>query len=496
MRERGGTKRSLAVALLGAVSVAGGCALIVGDPVGTLASDGGVAADRDSAPVCSKGACVGSATSSSTAKRESSATGPSNTMSAGASSTATGPSSATHTSTAMRSSSATASTPRGSSSGTASSSTSTSGVSSCIADVQLGWSHSCALKTDGTVWCWGNNNAGQLASASESSNPTPAPIAGITDAIGLAMGDSHSCALLSGGTVSCWGYNSNGQVGDGTSGDTRTSPVPVVGLSGAVQVTAGGDDSCALTSAGAVWCWGGNSDGQVGDGTMTDRSSAVQVKLLENVKSIACGWNHACALGSSGTAYCWGDNTYGELGDGTHTSRPTASVAVINPDFSTGAVFGAIGAGFYHSCAIDTDGTVWCWGLNNEGQLGDGTTDNRSTAVQAATMGNTVAVSMCGYSTVGNIAHTCARSSGGAVSCWGDNGFGEIGDGTMVNRASPTAVGALSGVLHMSAGAKATCAVVPGGAPVSCWGANDVGELGNGTMMGSPVPVSTLLSCP
>ena len=276
-----------------------------------------------------------------------------------------------------------------------------------ITAIAAGCNHSLALKSDGTVWAWGYNHYGQLGDGTTTDSSTPVQVEGpagagyLTGITAIAAGDSHSLALKSDGTVWAWGDNYYDELGDGTpeySEVSYMSPVPmqVVGpagagyLTGITAIAAGYKNNLALKSDGTVWAWGSNYFGQLGDGTTTDSSAPVQVKgpagagYLTGITAIASDGGHCLALKSDGTVWAWGDNYYDELGDGTTTNRSTP-VQVEGPagaGYLTGIT--AIAAGGVHSMALKPDGTVWGWGLNDYGQLGDGTTTNSPTPVQVS----------------------------------------------------------------------------------------------------------------
>jgi alpha-tubulin suppressor-like RCC1 family protein len=252
----------------------------------------------------------------------------------------------------------------------------------------------------------------------------------------------------------------------------------------ATAVAAGYDHTCALTSGGGVKCWGWNNYGQLGDGTATTRTTPVDVSGLgSGVTALAAEYHHTCALTSGGGVKCWGWNSNGQLGDGTTTNR-TTPVDVVG--LSSGVT--ALVAGERHTCALTSGGGVKCWGYNYYGQLGDGTPMNRYTPVDVSGLSSGVTAVAAGYR------HTCALTSGGGVKCWGRNNYGQLGDGTNTNRYTPVDVSGLgSGVTALAGGGEHTCAVTSGGG-VKCWGYNYYGQLGDGTTTHryTPVDVSGL----
>lgn len=306
-----------------------------------------------------------------------------------------------------------------------------------------------------------------------------APAALATSATQVALGQVHTCALTSTGGVRCWGGNDFGQLGDGHT-VSRSLPGTVSGLgSGVTAVAVGAFHSCALLSGGGVKCWGQNQYRQLGDGTGKERHEPVDVSsLTSGVTAITAGATHTCALLSTGGVKCWGRNADGQLGDGTTQTRP-APVDVSG--LASGVT--AITAGAAHTCALLASGGLKCWGGNVFGQVGDSSSNKRKTPVDVFGLTSGVTqVSAGGF-------HTCARTSAGGAKCWGWNQHGELGDGTVLDRHEPTDVSGLtSGVTLVSTGQQHSCARMSGSG-LSCWGDNARGQLGDGTTTSSPMPV-------
>jgi len=343
--------------------------------------------------------------------------------------------------------------------------------------------YTCTLTTDGGVKCWGDNADGQLGDGTKTNRITPVDVSGLNSGVvSIATGGRHTCALTAGGGVKCWGYNGSGQLGDGTT-TNRWTAVDVSGLgSGVAAIAIGFYHSCALMTGGGIKCWGYNADGQLGDGTKTNRITPVDISgLSSGVAAIATGFSHTCGLMKGGEIKCWGWNGYGQLGDGTTTNRYTP-VNVSGLD--NGVV--AITTGFGHTCGLTTSDGVKCWGYNENGQLGDGTTANRYTPVDVSGLGSGVAAFSAGFY------HNCALMTGGVGKCWGDNRYGQLGDGTTTNRYTPVNVSSLdSGVAAITAGGGHTCALTTGGG-IKCWGFNGSGRLGDGTTISSTTPVDVI----
>jgi len=359
--------------------------------------------------------------------------------------------------------------------------TSTPPLLSDIQAVDLGSFHTCALTTSGGVMCWGHNNAGQLGDGTTHSRPIAKFVKNTTSGISaISVGSSHTCALTSGGGVKCWGSNTFGQLGDGTTID-RLIPVDVSGLSsGVVAISAAVAHTCALTSGGGVKCWGSNEFGQLGDGTNNYQSNIpVNVfGLASGVNFISAGGSHTCAVTTDGGLKCWGG---GYLGNGTTgESNVPLDVSGLASGINSVSAEGA------HTCALTTGGGVKCWGSNSHGELGDGTTINRLTPTDVVGLAEIV------QSISAGLQHTCALTSAGKAICWGDNFFGQLGNGTTTNSLVPVDVSGITDNGSMiGTGSAHTCAVISTGG-VKCWGINSDGELGDGTIARRLAPVDVL----
>jgi Regulator of chromosome condensation (RCC1) repeat len=305
----------------------------------------------------------------------------------------------------------------------------------------------------------------------------------------VVTGYAHTCALAPTGQTYCWGPNWNGRLGDNTTTD-RSTPVAVQQPTGVTftSITAGADESCGLTSAGAAYCWGRNDAGQLGDNTTTDEHVPVAVQQGGvTFASITSGRWHTCGLTSAGAAWCWGYNGNGGLGDNTTTDRHIP-VAVQQG----GVTFASMTAGEGRTCGITGAGAAYCWGANWNGGLGDNTTTDRLTPVAVQQGGVTFASMTAGW------ADTCGLTSDGAAYCWGSNGYGQLGDNTTTDRWTPMAVG---GGLSWSAVVSSTvaghtCAVKASSQLIYCWGWNANGQLGDQTTSdrSSPVQASYLVT--
>jgi alpha-tubulin suppressor-like RCC1 family protein len=338
----------------------------------------------------------------------------------------------------------------------------------------------CAIKADHTLWCWGDNLGGQIGDGTTVEKHTPVPVSALgADVAAVACGKGHTCARKTDGTLWCWGVNAFGGLGDGTTLD-KTLPVQVVALGGNVaNVAASSFSTWARKTDGTLWSWGGNFQGQLADGTTVEKHAPVQVSALGATVAEVSAGGATCARKTDGTLWCWGYNVHGQIGDGTTVNKPSpVQVSTLGNCVAEVAPGGA-------TCARRTDGSLWCWGLNDHGQIGDGTTVNKSSPVQVSALGTSVAEVSAGFT------HTCARKTDGTLWCWGTNASGQIGDGTTQDRHTPvqvSALGASVAAVSVSQGGGYTCAEKTDGS-FWCWGNNKSGQLGDGTTVDKHVPV-------
>ncbi len=373
--------------------------------------------------------------------------------------------------------------------------------------IDAGGYHACGITTTEQLLCWGYNADGQLGLGSTGTVSSPTLIPGDYRYRRIAGGFYHSCAFTLAADAYCWGNNSEGRLGSGTG--SSASPIPVMTavsidtlrgdtvVVGSVALlvqalSAGEAHTCGIDLVQKVWCWGRNSEGQLGRGDFTSSFAATAVGT-DLFKEVSVGGLHTCGITTSGAGRCWGYNVAGQLGNGS-TADAAQPVAVPgsfrtdplvifhspDPDFPL-PPGPFVAAGYDHSCAITAGGPTLCWGLNEYGQVGDGSTANRTSPASVAGGHAFEAVTA-------GLRHTCALDTSGAAWCWGDNTYGELGDASNASSATPVAVGAGLVFAYLKAGELSTCGVTSTGT-AWCWGDNEYGQLGDGSTTSSNVPV-------
>ena len=301
-----------------------------------------------------------------------------------------------------------------------------------VTQISVAANRACAL-VDSTAWCWGSGQNGAHGNGSTSYIAAPAQVTAASGISRIAAGARHSCAIVGGG-LKCWGANENGQLGNGGSADSLTAVDPTGMATGVTQVSAGEVETCAVV-AGATKCWGYNGSGEIGDGTSSARSTPTDVQGLGGAPSqISTGTYLVCAI-VSGAAKCWGNGISGQVGDGMglFTNATARNVSGL------GSGTTRISAGFNLACAV-ANNAAYCWGENDQGQIGNAATGGVVLA-PASVSGLSSGVSdiAAGYKSA------CALLSSGAVKCWGDNAFGQLGNGTTADSAIPVDVGGMGG---------------------------------------------------
>jgi len=389
--------------------------------------------------------------------------------------------------------------------------------------VESRYNHNCGIGPDDKVYCWGNNTNGGLGDNTTTDRRVPTAVVDANNVLysggktvtSIAVGNNFTCALVSDGTVACWGIGSSGQLGDNTA-TQRNVPVAVVdynnvlysGGKTVLSISAGYYHVCALASDYRAYCWGMGSNGQIGDNTTNQRNAPVAVVDYNNVlysggktiKQLMAGGVHTCAIATDNLMYCWGRNLNGQLGDGSTNNRnaPVAVVDANNVLYSGGKTIVSMASSNQYTCAVATDGRAYCWGLNSNYQLGDGTNTTRTNPVAVVDSNN---VLWGGGKTVtqltGGDIHVCATASDGRAYCWGDNAMGRLGDNTTTARPNPVAVvdannvlwgAAGNTVLSVRGGYQHTCALASN-YKAYCWGNNSYGQVGDNSITQRNAPV-------
>jgi alpha-tubulin suppressor-like RCC1 family protein len=364
------------------------------------------------------------------------------------------------------------------------------------AAVASGLSHSCGIDAAGRAFCWGSNSDGQLGSPSVAErSTTPVAVATGLRFRTITAGMAHSCGVAEDNRAYCWGFNGNGELGNRANqqGAQRSStPIPVDGNLSFQSVVAGTYHTCGIAGDGRAYCWGANHIGQLGNAehyrsSAEDFSSSplpvdgdLRFQALDASGDWFIHWweQHTCGITTDGRAFCWGDNEAGQLGNAANARGAKMSPSPVAVDGSLR--FHSIGLGFAHTCGVAADGRLHCWGSNGDGQLGIGTVGGSQFSPVAVAGGGSF------RSVSGGDYFTCALATDGRAQCWGINQYGELGDGTTTRRTTPVAVSGGRSFQQMSAGFLHVCATT--GSEAFCWGWNETGQLGNGTHANSSVP--------
>ena len=344
--------------------------------------------------------------------------------------------------------------------------------------IAAGVYYSCGLNNDGAAYCWGSNSQGKLGDGTTDSRAAPTMVEGGITFASLSTGQDHTCGLTAAGTAYCWGDNNSGQLGNGTTTDSA-APVLVSGGLTFTSISVGGSHTGGVTASGNGYCWGANGYGQIGStAAVIHQVTPIEISGGYSFSSVQAGGYHSCGLTTGGAALCWGSNLAGQLGDGTTTDSDTPVTV------SGGIVFTDVWASLYrHSCGLTAAGVAYCWGWNDNGELGDGTTTSRS--VPTAVSGGYTFTSISPGSD-----HSCGLMAGGVAYCWGRNAYGQIGDGTTQYRFVPTPVSGGLNFASLNAGGYHTCGLTAAGVAY-CWGSNDEWECG---AQGSNLYVPTAVS--
>jgi alpha-tubulin suppressor-like RCC1 family protein len=316
--------------------------------------------------------------------------------------------------------------------------------------------HGLEVRSDGTVWTWGDNRFGQLGDGTTTSRLAPVQVTGLTGVTQVAGGCVHSLALRSDGTVWAWGDNSVGELGRGTVTGVEATAAPVNGLAGVTKISAGCGFSLALRSDGTVWAWGYDNVGQLGDGSTVNSQVPVKITGLSQVTAIAAGWDSSVAILANGASvWAWGGNDDGQLGDGTLAGHSTpVRVTQIGTVHIAGVAAGGAVEGGEFGAVLGTDGSVWAWGNDTLGQLG-----NAPASTPVTRPVNTIGAGSGITQISAGLVNMVALKSDGTVLAWGSNQFGQLGNGTTASVTGPVRVTGLTGATQVAAGAEAGFAV-------------------------------------
>ncbi|MCL2503639.1 MAG: cell wall-binding repeat-containing protein [Coriobacteriia bacterium] len=341
-------------------------------------------------------------------------------------------------------------------------------------DVSDSGRHSLALKSDGSLWAWGNNGYGQLGDGTKTDKNIPIRIGMDNDWVAISTGDYHSLAVKGDGSLWAWGQNTYGQLGNGTM-TNRYVPTRVGTDNDWQAVSAGDYHSLALKGDGSLWAWGWNDCSQLGDNTTADKDAPTRVGTDNDWQAVSAGDYHSLALKGDGSLWAWGDNTHGQLGDGTTVGKGVPVRIGADADWRD------VSVGYHYSLALKEDGSLWVWGWNTYGQLGDGTTTNRHVPTRIGVGADWQNVNAGTY-------HSLAIKDDGSLWTWGLNWYGQIGDDTTRDKYAPTRIGAGTNWRAVGSGEYHSLAIKDDGS-LWAWGWNAYGQLGDGTTTSRHAPI-------
>lgn len=367
--------------------------------------------------------------------------------------------------------------------------------------LSAGAEYTCGVTVGDRAYCWGNEFPGTLGNGSPGEEfcmdwdrcvPQPVAVVGGLVFRNVSAGRYHTCGATGDDRAYCWGNNSSGQLGIGnatgprtcagneSAGPCSTSPVAVQGGLRFRTVSTGGNHTCGLTADGLAYCWGANFSGQLGDGTSSNRITTRAVAGGRRFRQVSAGFAYTCGVTLEDRAYCWGDNSFGQLGDSTRVTRRLRPVRVAG-----GRRFRQLDAGLFHACGVTPGKRAFCWGRGDNGQLGTGK------ILEKGFWPNRVAGSLSLSRVTAGDYHTCGEATDDRAFCWGDNFYGQLGDGTRTQRLGPVAIAGGLSFSQVTAGENHSCGRTGSGAAY-CWGRNSRGQVGDGTTEGprlTPVAV-------
>lgn len=337
-----------------------------------------------------------------------------------------------------------------------------------------GGTNTCAVKRDGTLWCWGANTWGQVGDGTRGDRTRPEQVepnrAGLRW-VDVSTSGSHTCGITDRDHLYCWGLNSAGMLGNGSTSQ-QLRPAFVRGNLWR-DVSAGWFSTCGVTKSGGLYCWGDGGKHRLGNGSTANRLTPHPVDSATDWASVEVGGEHACAVKRNGTAWCWGDNLFAQLGDGTVRTRA-------RPVRLATGTYSEVDVSWMHTCGVRTDGRTMCWGYNTNGQLGVGNYNYRPTPTEVRGGGSWAGIGVADSS-------TCARRSDGKLFCWGDNAWGQLATGSRTRSPVPVTATNMGGWLSFDGGWQHMCGTRTDGA-LYCWGASDRGQLGDGGPLSRTTP--------